>query len=373
MDAFTQVEFAQRGPSGDSVGGVSRRDVLLVGAAGLTCMPVLAQSDHNAPIFNYSKADRQEKMIAGAKREGRVQIYTSMSAQDADAISSAFASKYEIEAVLVRASSEEIVSRGTNEAKTGLNKADVFETNGPDMEALRTANVLGQFLSPHFKDLVSGAVSSHRQYAASRYNLYVLGYNTDLVKPDQVPNTLEDLLHPRFAGTVGLEGSDTDWFAAVIQAMGRQKGEEYFRRLAATKPKVVNGHSLLATMLATGALAVSPTAYNHSVERLSSKGAPLRWKALPPVLGRPNAVAPARRANSPHAAMLFIDYLLSPDGQGLIAKRHRVPSTRLVKTVLNSASFDTLPPTTSIPDFARLETLWSKLFLSGKKVQKDAD
>lgn len=350
-----------------------RRDLMLAGAASLVAAPVLAQGERNAPVFKYDKSDRHDKLLAGAKQEGHVQLYTSMSAQDANAISDAFAARYQLEVVLVRASSEEIVQRGVREAKTGLNKCDVFETNGPEMESLRQAKVLGEFSSPHFKDLASGAVPAHKQYAASRYNLFALGYNTELVKPEEVPNTLDDLLHPRFAGKLAMEGSDTDWFAAAIKSMGEQRGTDYFRKLAAAKPRMVNGHTLLATMLASGTVAISPTVYNHSVERLAAKGAPVRWKPVPPVVGRPNCVAPARQARAPHAAMLFVDYLLSPEGQALIAKRHRVPSSRLVKTLLNASSFETLSPTTSLAEAARWEKLWSKLFLGGQKIQKEVE
>lgn len=350
-----------------------RRDLVLAGAAGLVAAPVLAQGDRNAPVFKYDKADRHDKLAAAAKQEGRVQVYTSMSAQDANAITDTFAGKYQLEVVLVRASSEEVVQRGVREAKAGLHKCDVFETNGPEMESLRQAKILGEFFSPHFKDLASGGVPAHKQYAASRYNLFALGYNTALVKPEEVPNTLEDLLHPRFAGKLALEGSDTDWFAAAIKFMGEQRGTEFFRKLAETKPRIVNGHTLLATMLASGTVAVSPTVYNHSIERIADKGAPVRWKPVPPVVGRPNCVGPARQARSPNAAMLFIDYLLSPEGQALIAKRHRVPSNRLVKTVLNASSFETLSPTTSLAEAARWEKLWSKLFLGGQKIQKEVE
>src|SRR5437773_994920 len=79
--------------------------------------------------------------------------------------------------------------------------------------------LLEEFFSPHFKDLPPAAFPRHRHYVADRFNFFTIAYNTNLVKANEVPDTYEDLIQPRFAGRVGLEASDVDWFGAMVKSM----------------------------------------------------------------------------------------------------------------------------------------------------------
>src|SRR2546425_12906253 len=88
----------------------------------------------------------------------------------------------------------------------------------------------------------------------------------------------------------------------------------------------------MAELVASGEIPLAATIYNHNAERLVVKGAPIRWNALKPTFGRPNAIGVARRAPHPHAALLFSDFLLSLEGQTILKERKRVPSNRAVGT-----------------------------------------
>ena len=125
------------------------------------------------------------------------------------------------------------------------------------------------------------------------------------MKPDEVPNSYEDLLHPRWVGRIGIEASDDDWFAAIVKHMGEEKGLAFFRKLAAMKPQMRTGHTLLAELVAAGEIPLVATIYNHNAERLLVNGAPIKWKALKPTFGRPNAVGrdQARAASARRAAV----------------------------------------------------------------------
>src|SRR4029450_106538 len=123
-----------------------------------------------------------------------------------------------------------------------------------------------------------------------------IGYNTNLVKAEEVPQKYEDLVHPRWAGRVGIEGSDVDWSAAMVKSMGEEKGLAFFRKLAEARPQIRTGHTLMAELVASGEIPLAATLYNHNIERLIVKGAPVKWKAITPTFGRPNAIAVARHA-----------------------------------------------------------------------------
>jgi iron(III) transport system substrate-binding protein len=302
-----------------------------------------------------------------------VVIYTSLNLKDSVPITEAFEKKYGVKVQLWRASSEKVVQRAVTEARAGRFSPDVFETNGPEMEALYREKLLDEFSSPMFKDLPPEAFPKHRHYVPDRFNFFVVGWNTNLVKPDEVPNRYEDLLDPRWKGRIGLEASDVDWFGAMVKSMGEQKGLDYFRRLADLKPQLRTGHTLIAELVASGEIPLAISIYNHNIERLAVKGAPVKWKALDPTFGRPQGIGVAKEAPHPYAALLFVDYLLSREGQEIIKQRGRVPSSTAVDSPLNKFKYRQIDPEIVLDEEQKWEKLWSALFLGGKPVTKDME
>jgi iron(III) transport system substrate-binding protein len=350
-----------------------------VGALAMLASPALAraqamgvESPHRA-VYMYQGADRDAKILAEAKKQGQVVMYTSLNLKDSVPITEAFEKKTGVKVQLWRASSEKVLQRAITEARAGRFACDILETNGPEMEAAYREKLLEEFWSPHFKDLPPAAFPKHRHWIADRFNFFTIGYNTNLVKPEEVPQKYEDLVHPRWAGRVGIEGSDVDWFGAVAKSMGEEKGIAFFRKLADSKPQIRTGHTLMAELVASGEIPLAATIYNHNIERLIVKGAPVKWKAIAPTFGRPNAIGVARRAPHPHAALLFADFMLSKEGQTLIKERNRVPSSLSVDTHLNKFPFEMIDPVITLDENDRWEKLWSDLFLKGKKLEKESE
>ena len=355
----------------------ARRRRILAGALGAALWPVAGLGQDaaaaNRAIYLYRGADRDKRLLEGARKERQVVLYTSLNLKDSVPITEAFEKKTGVKVQLWRSSSEKVVQRAVAEARAGRFTCDVLETNGPEMEAMYREKLMEEFISPHFADLPEAAFPKHRHYVADRFNFFTIGYNTKLVKADEVPESYEDLLRPRFAGRVGLEAGDVDWFGAVVKAMGERKGLEFFRKLAATKPEIRTGHTLMAELVASGEIPIAATIYNHNAERLVIKGAPIRWKALKPTFGRPNAIGVAGRAPHPHAALLFTDFMLSPEGQTLIKERNRVPASRKVDTNLNKFPFEMIDPAITLDEADKWEKLWSELFLKGERIQREGD
>lgn len=329
-------------------------------------------SPHKA-VFQYQGADRDAKLVAEARKQKQVVIYTSLNLKDSVPITEAFEKKTGLKVQLWRASSEKVLQRAITEARAGRYACDVIETNGPELEAAYREHLLEEFWSPHFKDLPPAAFPKHRHWIADRFNFFTIGYNTNLVKPEEVPKSYEDLVHPRWAGRVGLEGSDVDWFGAVVKSMGEEKGLAFFRKLAEARPQIRTGHTLMAELVAGGEIPLAATLYNHNVERLTVKGAPVKWKAITPTFGRPNAIGLARQAPHPHAALVFADFMLSPEGQTILKERNRVPASLKVDTHLNKFPFQMIDPAITLDENDKWEKLWSELFLKGAKIEKEKD
>jgi iron(III) transport system substrate-binding protein len=333
---------------------------------------VCAQTSGAPAIYLYQGADREQKLTSGARQEGTVSIYTSMQLPDSLPLTQAFEKRFGVKVSLWRASGEKVVQRALAEARAARFDVDVVETDGAQMEILYREQQLAPFYSPSLKDIPAKIIPSHKHYVPTRLTLYVLVYNSRLVPENDVPKSYEDLLNPRWAGRIGLEAADVAWFAAVAKAMGREKGLAYFERLAAARPEIRSGHTLLAELVASGEILMAPDAHIQGVERLKKRGAPVQWKPLQPAFGQPSSVGVTRHAPHPHAALLFADFILSGEGQEIIKSRNRVPSSRVVDSPLNSFEYALVDPVIVLDEWGEWEKRWSALFLKGQKLQRDS-
>ena len=315
--------------------------------------------------------ERDARFLERARREGTVSLYTSMQLVDSRPLTEAFEKKYGIKVQLWRASGEKIVQRVVTEARGGRYDVDVVETDGAQMEILHRERQLATLQSPSTRDIPASIIPAHRAYVPTRVSLYVLAYNTARVPEAEVPRTYQDLLQPRWAGRFAVEAADVAWFAAVARSMGEAEGIAYFRKLAATKPGVRSGHTLMAELVAAGEIDMALDAHVQGVARLKDKGAPIAWRPLQPAFGQPSSVGVAARASHPDAALLFADFILSREGQEIIKARNRVPSSTAVDSPLNKFEYRLIDPAIMLDEWDRWSKLWSELFLGGKPVAKE--
>ena len=298
-----------------------------------------------------------------ATREGTLTLYTSMAPTESQPLADAFEKKYGIKVVLWRALSDQVVQRTITEARGRRHAVDVIETNGPEMEMLAREKLLAEVQSPFIADLPAAAVPAHRSWFPDRLNFYVVAYNTTKVKRAEIPATYEGFADPKWKGRIGLEATDAEWMATLIKARPGNEGLDYFRRLSALRPAVRRGHVLLASLVAAGEVPVGLTTYSSNVVPLKRKGAPIDFVPVQPVVARPQGIGVTRNAPHPGAARLFLDYVLSPEGQRLLESMGRVPASTRVKSELDNFPFTMIDPAIALDEKEKWERLWNDLFL----------
>lgn len=323
----------------------------------------LAQG-RNDDVYRYRGADRDARLAELARKEGSVVLYTSLAPTESKPLADAFEKKYGVKVELWRALSDKVVQRVVTEAQGKRHSVDVVETNGPEMEMLAREKLLAEFHSPYIADLPPEAIPPHRTWMPDRMNYFVVGYNTSKVQRSEIPATYEGFLDPKWKGRIGLEATDTEWMATLIKKWGEPRGMDYFRKLSAMRPDVRKGHVLLAELVAAGEVPVGLTMYNSNIESLKRKGAPIDFVPVQPVAARPQGIGVARNAPHPHAALLFADFVLSPEGQRLFESMGRVPASTKVKSSLNDFAFTLIEPATVLEEAPKWEKLWNELFLN---------
>jgi iron(III) transport system substrate-binding protein len=326
--------------------------------------PAAAQTRPDpSAIYMYKGADRDQRLVEAAKKEGTVTFYTSMQTPESGPLSQAFEKKYGIKVQLWRATSDQVVQRSINEARGGRNALDVVETNAPEVEALGREDVLAPYYVPHEVDLPDWAKPAHHKWYSDRANLWIVAFNTAKVKKEEIPASYEGFADPKWKGRIAIESSDQDWMYAVVNYLGEQRGMDLFRKLSAMHPDMRLGHALLAQLIAAGEVQIGLTVYSGNADSIKNKGGPIDWVPVEPIVGRPQAIGVAKHAPHPHAALLFADFVLSPDGQKVLNDLDRVPSSTKQATLLQKYKYQMVDPIKWTDESAKWEKLWQELFL----------
>ena len=334
--------------------------LLLVWSLLAVAVPV---SRGNETVYRYRGADRDQRLLENARKEGSVVLYTSLAPTESGPLGQAFEKKTGVKVEIFRTISEKVVQRALTETRAKRHAFDVVETNGPEMEIMAREKVFADFHSPHLADIPADAIPPHRQWIPDRVNFFVVAFNTSKVKRDEIPKNYAGFADPKWKGRIGIEATDAEWMATLIKKWGEPQGMAYFRKLAEMKPDVRKGHILLAELIAAGEIPVGLTVYNSNAESLKRRGAPIDWVAVAPVVGRPQGIGVARNAPHPHAALLFVDFVLSPEGQELLNSMGRVPVSTKVKTDLNRFEYTMVDAVTVLDEQERWNKLWEGLFI----------
>jgi len=294
---------------------------LMIFAASLAS----AQTQSIADLANYRGADREEMLKAGAIKEGRMVWYTSLTAHRD--IANVFEAKYPgVKLETYRAGPNDLTRRLLSEAQSRRNLADLIETTPSTLMMMRDHRLLTPYFSPHLvrfpEDAKEEADRTRVLWTTDRESIVGLGYNRNLIRAAEVPKNFAELARPGNKGKIAVSGDTTG--VRFIGAMIQAKGEEYVRQLQALdiKMHMISGGAM-HELMAAGEMPMSISIFRNHVLAARPKGAPTEW--VPMDLNPTNAggVALPAGSNSPHAALLFIDFLLSPEGQKIFEEKFR--------------------------------------------------
>lgn len=342
---------------------VTQAVAALVTALAVLQPGVAAAQGKPEDILSYQGPDREKRLIEQAKREGVVSLYTSLAPTESKPMAEAFEKKYGVKVDLWRSQSERVVQRVLSEARAGRHTMDVVATNGPEMESLAREKVLQTYFTPHAVDLPAASIPRHRLWMPDRLQFFVVGYNTNLVKREDLPKSIKGFTDPKWKGKLGVEAGDAEWMATLVKKWGEAEGMAVFKKLAELQPAVRKGHPLMAQLVSAGEIPVLLTAYSANVETLKRKGAPIDYAPID-AIARPQGIGISKNAPHPAAALLFVDFVLSAeDGQRLYESMGRPPVNRKVKSKLTDFEHTYLDVGAVLDESEKWDKLWQDLFI----------
>ena len=317
-------------------------------------------------VNSLSEDQRSQTLLEEAKKEGQVYWYTDMQPRNAEEVLRLLNERHPfLKIEVVRLGRERLVNRLTTEYRAAKFIPDVVSLSSAFVKELRSAGIIAQNDAPFRRFLRPGFMDNEGWINPISTTFYTIFYNTKLVKPEDLPNRYEDLLLPRWKGTIALDQEDVEWLGALIEIMGRQKAIAFSRRLAANQPNIRRGHTLLGQLVAAGESAIFPDQYLHSGINLKKSGAPVDMHFIEPVLTQVSDAAwVARSAPRPHAALFFTDFLFSRDVQALFAGTGRLPGRKDVSLLygLDGKKIRYLPGPSVQENYRELTDLFRQIF-----------
>ena len=304
----------------------ARRRVLACAAAAL--FPLLGASP---------AAAADQALIDAARKEGVVVWYSGLIVnQVVRPLSEGFQRKYPgIRVEGSRLTSGELSLKVLNELRAGRPQSDVWD-GAAVVFRLKGANAVEPFRPSTAAAYPDRLKDPDGLWTA--LNIYVMtpAINTDLVPDAEAPKTLPDLLDPKWRGRIAWTNDLTisgppGFIGTVLATMGQGPGMDYLRKLSAQKlVNVPASQRVVVDQVISGQYPIALMTFNNHSVISGREGAPVRWQPIGPATVLPNPVGLTRGAPHPNAGRLFLEYLLSDEGQQVFRAADYIPASPAV-------------------------------------------
>lgn len=263
----------------------------------------------------------EQEMVAAAKAEGSLTWYSVLPDSSVEATVAAFESSYpDIKVNALRLSSGPMATRYSQERSAGANPADVLTISSPQF-------FIDAYAKGWFETSLEGLPAledwPQKYYEEGRATTgllpLVIGYNTDQVPADEVPDGWEDLLDPKWKGKMFLGDPRTvPAYLALAELWRQEYGEDYLKKFAQQDYTIVSSIVPGSQELAAGGGALVVPNSHTVLAPLIKQGAPVAASEFPtPTTGVEYVSAIATENDKPAAARLFMNFLLSEEGQAV--------------------------------------------------------
>jgi iron(III) transport system substrate-binding protein len=269
------------------------------------------------------------ELAAQANKEGALVWYTTISVPEAKEFADAFEKQFPpIKVEIFRSGAGVLANRISSEYQARNYQVDIIQgiSSRGVIPAFKRNGIIGRYNSPEYKFIPTDLKDKEGYWSAMTVNTIVLAYNTRMVKPADIPKTYDDLLKPQWKGKKILNDTENfAWFDELLKYWGRDKGQAYFRRLAQQEQLFQRGSRGRVQLVAAGECPLT-IAYGPHIQSYVTRGAPIDWVPLEPVIFVRDTVSVAGKAPHPAAAKLFVDFVFSKESQLKLRAMNRIPA-----------------------------------------------
>jgi iron(III) transport system substrate-binding protein len=316
--------------------------------------------------------EREQKLTEGAKKEGKVVVYSFTAVDQLKPLLDEFQKRYPfIKPEHYRANATGVFNKFATESRAGQTLADVIDISAGEAHTFLQAGLIEAYLSPSRDGIPRDFMDEKGFWTAHYHFVLALGFNTQHIKPAEAPKSYEELLNPKWKGRFSLDPADQDLFGALLLHWGKEKALNYFRNLAKLDPRMVSGHTQQANLVAAGEIQMAPWLYGYRPLQLKDEAAPVETVHFDPVLSNPAYLLLTKNSPHPHAAALLIDWALAADGgmKFFGEKFGRTPTRTGLKERFPQLRVDkylVVKPEIVGPNFKEFTKLYNEIFGIGK-------
>lgn len=265
--------------------------------------------------------------IAAQKKE-KLMVYTSMKEVLIGELRDAFTKKYpNIQFDYYSAGAGKIMAKIAAERQSGQLAVDVLWTSEvPDFYALKKEGVLQKYKSPEAKNVVSPVNDPDYEFTPARNGTLGIVYNTDKIKSP--PTSWNDLFKPEYKDLFAIANPALSGTSMVSVGMiVNNLGWEFIRKLKGNGAKMGQGSGQVVDDTAAGDLVACLGVDYIAMDKIDN-GAHLGIAFPKEMLVIPSPVAIFKGTKNLSAAQKFVDFLLSKEGQTIIANGSTLPVRR---------------------------------------------
>ena len=303
---------------------ISRRSVVGGVSALAFCRALPAQAQENRPWID-------QKLLAAAKKEGPLTIYSSTNEQEGLPLFKIFEAATGIKFNYIRGNDASLTSRIAIETRAKQPSFDIVHMSNAHK---LPQQLLAQFDPSEVTHVNPLARDPNRRWYGV-YTVYTTpAYNTKLVSKADLPKSFEEFAKRKeWAGKVAIDHTDIEWLRGMMQFYGEQKGTALVREIAANlQPVLTDGRLAMARSVAAGEYLFALNNFVNLTLNVKLKGGPIEFFPLDPVPLFFAQVAVSARAPNPNTARLAANFMLSRDCQVFYTKFGRLPTRTDVET-----------------------------------------
>jgi iron(III) transport system substrate-binding protein len=294
-----------------------------IAAGSTTAAPAANAEESLAAINKLPAKERQKRLEDGAKKEGNLVYYSNQGIETIQELASGFSRKYPFVKVdYSRLQGAKGLDRILLEHRVGKLPADIVSVDFDNIGELMKAGVHARYDSPERKHFAPEFWDKEGRWYVADYTLAVIAYNTKLVKPNEAPKGYADLLDPKWKNDISIDNEPEQAVFVWLMEWGEAKTAEYMKSLMRNGAVPRRGHTLQVQLLCSGETKIAVEVYPPRVMQMKyEKKCPIAMVFPNPTPGSLGShVGIVKSAKNPHAAALFIDYLLSEDGVVALVK-----------------------------------------------------
>jgi iron(III) transport system substrate-binding protein len=301
------------------IGGCALAVACLLSCAGL----VRAQSEERLldEINRLPEAERQVRLVNGAKKEGTVTWYVAMNRAYAQDLINAFEAQYPFLKVnALTGGGGALLNKVLTEHRAKSFQFDVFNTRSTTINTLKKSGVIMRYRTPYRNQLRDGFYDKEGYLNGIFATPLVFIYNAKMVSRKEAPHAIEDLANPKWSGKMAVDDESFDWLAALLDYYGESKGIELANRIGQQSLHVRRGPTLITQLVAAGEFHIEIDGHHQEAIAKKKAGAPIDYIFPQPFVPVKSLVPIYMSAHPPHphAAALIADFLISKKGQDIM-------------------------------------------------------